>query len=112
MESRHRAEPVRAEEYSVDGKHWEQIPSGIDVLGSRYALCIRSLEEVDLTLDLADTKVALGNSKGRTGSGYVRGRVDKACLVILPPGSADPVQDIKIGVVAEIVEPFAVLVRN
>jgi hypothetical protein len=112
MDSRHRAEPVRAEEYSVDGKCWKQIPSGIDVLGSRYALCIRSLEEVDLTLDLADTKVALGNSKGRMGSGYVRGRVDKACLEVLPPGSADPVRGIKIGAVAELVEPFAVLVRN
>src|ERR1700737_1463778 len=42
MASRHAAEPIRAEEYSVDGKHWVQIPSGINVLGSRYALCIRS----------------------------------------------------------------------
>lgn len=112
MESRHRAEPVRAEEYSVDGKRWEQVPSGINVLGSRYALCIRSLEEVDATLNLADTQVALGGSSGRRGSSYVRGRVDKACLEVLPPGGADPACGIKIGVVAEIVEPFAVLLRN
>lgn len=111
MESRHRAEPVRAEEYSVDGRHWKQIPSGINVLGSRFALCIGSLEDVDITLDLGDTRVALGNHRGRNGSSYVQGRVDKACLEVIAPGS-EPVRCIKIRAVAEIVEPFAVMVRN
>lgn len=112
MASRHAAEPIRAEEYSVDGKHWVQIPSGINVLGSRYALCIRSLKEVRTTLDLADTRVAIGNSRGRAGNMYVRGRVDKACLEVLPSGRAAETRTVRIEAVAEIVEPFAVLVRN
>lgn len=111
MQSRHFAEPIRAEEYSVDGVHWSQIPSGINVLGSRYALCIQSLEQVNETLDLADTRVAVGNSRGIAGDKYVRGRVDKACLQIVTPGIASPTS-VHIGAVAKIVEPFAVLLRN
>jgi hypothetical protein len=112
IESRHFVEPIRAEEYSIDGIHWKQIPSGINVLGSQYALCIRSLEEVCATLDLADTRVALGNRRGRVGSSYVQGRVDKACLEVIPPSSETEARTVKIQAIAEIVEPFAVLVRN
>src|SRR3984893_6220083 len=38
MLSKHFAEPIRAEEYSPDGTRWLPVPSGINVLGSRYAL--------------------------------------------------------------------------
>src|SRR5688500_1058729 len=40
MTSTHFAEPVRAEEFSADGINWRDVPSGINVLGSRYALSI------------------------------------------------------------------------
>src|SRR5215468_774847 len=49
MQSRHFAEPLRAGEYSADGLHWNLIPSAINVVGSRYALCIDELTEVDET---------------------------------------------------------------
>lgn len=111
MQSRHFAEPLRAEEFSVDGVHWSQIPTGISVLGSRYALCIRSLQEVSETLDLADTRVAVGNSRGLTGDKYVRGRVDKACLEIVGVGAAES-RAVQIGAIAEIVDPYAVLLRS
>jgi hypothetical protein len=111
MQSKHRAEPLRAEEFSVDGIQWRAIPSGINVLGSRYALCIDTLEEVDETLDLADTKVAIGNSRGLSGEKYVRGRVDKACLEVVSSGAIEH-KPISIGVMAEIVEPYAVLLRS
>jgi hypothetical protein len=111
MQSRHSAEPIRAEEFSVDGIHWKEVPSGINVLGSKYALCIRSLEEVDDTLDLAYTKVAMGAMQGLTGDRYVRGRVDKACLEIIGL-EKERVQAVHIGAVAEIIEPYAVLLRN
>src|SRR5713226_1156544 len=38
MESKHFAEQIPADEYSDDGSHWVQIPEGVKVLGSRYAL--------------------------------------------------------------------------
>ena len=112
MESRHAAEPVRAEEYSVDGRNWNQIPPAINVLGSRFALFIRSLQEVNAPLDLASTRVALGNSRGRPGDKYVRGRVDKACLEVMEPEGLLKPQTVLIQAVAEIIEPFAVLVRS
>ena len=82
MESRHFAEPLRAEEYSVDGIHWDLIPPAINVVGSRYALCITDLTKVDETIDLGQMRVAVGNSRGLSGSQYVRGRVDKGCFEV------------------------------
>ena len=83
MQSRHYAQPERAQEYSVDGKRWATIPPEISVLGLKYALCIASLEEVTEKLNLADTRVALGQRKGVSGDKYIRGHVDKACLEIV-----------------------------
>jgi hypothetical protein len=110
MESRHFAVPVRAEQYSVDGVEWESIPSSINVLGSRYALCITGLREADAQLQLINTRVAIGNSTGRIGADYVRGHVDKACLEVVSPGDAS--EGIQIGFVADVVEPYAVFLRN
>jgi hypothetical protein len=114
MESKHRADPVEAEAYSVDGMEWLPVPEGIHVLGSRYALCIRQLEEVAWKLPLSQTRVAMGNSRGRPGGAYIKGRVDKACLEVV---SADEEEQslqetpIDIGVVAEVIKPYAVLLR-
>lgn len=114
MSSSHFAEQLRADEYSVDGLSWQEVPSAINVLGSRYALCIRSLTEVDEQLPLDRTRVAVGNSKGRPGNQYVQGRVDKACLEILDDyGESDPASaPVRIGLAAELVEPYAVFLRN
>lgn len=115
MESKHFAEQVRADEYSVDGTSWEVIPKGINVLGSRYALAIENLRKESFTLPLARTRVAIGKSEGLEGSRYIKGRVDKACLEItgdpsLPLKSDEPA--IEIGLVAELVKPYAVFLRN
>jgi hypothetical protein len=45
MESKHFAEPLRAEEFSVDGTNWQKIHSSINVLGSSYALAIKNLRQ-------------------------------------------------------------------
>lgn len=111
MESRHFAEPIRAEKYSVDGFEWESIPEPINVLGSRYALCIDSLEQVDEELSLSDTFVAVGTSKGKPGNDYVRGHVDKACLEVGSSGTASSTA-IRIELVARIIEPYAVYLKN
>jgi hypothetical protein len=110
MTSRHFAEQVRAEEFSVDGRAWNPIPTEINVLGSRYALCIKDLHEVDESISLAQTRVAVGNSKGRRGSDYIKGHVDKACLEVVREASEPP--DFKIGLIAELTDPYAVFLRN
>lgn len=110
MTSNHFADPIRAEEYSADGIRWTQVPAPINVLGSRYALCIRTLEEVDERLALANTTVAIGRSHGKVGSDYVRGRVDKACLEYhddLGEGEAA----VEIRLIGELVAPYAVFLR-
>ena len=78
MQSNHFAEKIRASHYSKDGVTWEEIPEGINAVGSRFALCIKDLKVADFDLPLAATEVAVGRSAGRLGNQYVRGRVDKA----------------------------------
>ncbi|HYR88434.1 MAG TPA: hypothetical protein VE422_30425 [Terriglobia bacterium] len=114
MTSRHFAEQIRADEFSVDGIDWKEISEDINVLGSRYALVVKNLRKEELELPLAATKVAVGNSRGAPGSKYIRGRVDKACLEITaePPAGLAESPSVHIGLVAELVEPYAVYVRN
>jgi hypothetical protein len=115
MESHHFAVSERATEYSPDGLNWQPVPEAINVIGSRYALAVTGLHEQELQLPLEETKVAIGNQMGRPGDRYIKGRVDKACLEVLDPGMVEhhPGSRVaKIGLVAEIVEPYAVYVRN
>ncbi len=111
MTSKHSLAPLRAEEFSGDGANWEPIPESIHVLGSKYALCLETLEQVDTTLRLDNTRVALGDNKGKTGSNYVRGRVDKACLEVIEH-TEDSTRSVPIKLVARLVEPFAVFLRS
>lgn len=111
MTSNHFAEPVRAEEYSEDGVRWKPVPSGINCVGSRYALLVDSLDEVDDMVDLSRTRVAIGPSRGRVGANYIQGRVDKACLEFTGEPSGDP-KSVEIKLRANMVAPFAVFLRN
>lgn len=112
MESKHFADRIRADEYSVDGKTWEPVPEAINVVGSRYGLRIRTLEEVDLKLDLEKTEVGVGRSKGRRGRAYIQGRVDKACLEVVDDGHDNDDQGIFIRLIAEMEAPYAVFLRT
>jgi hypothetical protein len=115
MDSKHFAEQIRADQFSVNGSNWEDIPPAIKVLGSRYALVIKGLRRQDLELPLARTRVAIGNSQGRLGNQYVSGRVDKACLEVLETQAAVAGSDeanIHINLIAELLSPYAVYVRN
>jgi hypothetical protein len=111
MDSNHFAEPVRAEEYSPDGINWQPVPAGIHCRGSRYALLIDSLEEVEDKVDLAKTRVAVGPSRGKVGADYIQGRVDKACLEVTDDLAGEPTI-VEIGVRANLVKPYAVFLRN
>ena len=113
MESKHFAEPIRAEEFSVDDETWEKIHPAINVLGSRYALAIKNLRMEQFDLSLAATRVALGNRMGLEGNKYIKGRVDKACLQITEPKTSPVAFEppVEIRLVAELVKPYAVYVR-
>ncbi len=113
MKSRHYAEKVRAARYSVDGTKWETIPDAINVLGSRYALMIKNLREYADELDLGSTRVAVGRNEGRLGSRYIQGQADKACLVVTEPERVNAEHKVvKIDLVAELVEPYAVFLSE
>ena len=116
MNSRHFADQLRANEYSVDGTNWQVIPRGVDVLGSRFALVLDSLKQEELVLPLAKAKVAIGLSKGRAAGRYIQGQVDKACLEILPsplPGlKPEEGKELQINLVAKLKSPYAVFLRD
>src|ERR1043165_1204620 len=114
MTSRHFAEQVCADEYSINGINWQPIPPGINVLGSRYALVIKNLHQEEFDLPLGATRVAVGNSMGASGAKYISGRVDKACLEVTEDLSSVPPDEprVRIGLVAELTEPSAVPLRN
>lgn len=117
MESKHFADPVRAKQYSSDGiKNWDNVPSTINVLGSRFALAIKNLRKESFIIPLDQTKVAVGNSIGRLGSKYIAGRVDKACLDISDQIDISSDREgsiaVQISLVAELCEPYAVFLKN
>ena len=115
MDSKHFAEPLCATEYSIDGSDWREIPDTIQVRGSRYALVIKDLHKEEFNLPLARTRVPVGPSAGRLGSDYLTGRVDKACLEVLPDTvqAADSMPlERRINLVAELEHPYAVFLRN
>jgi hypothetical protein len=115
MNSKHFAEPESAAECSSDGVNWSKIPAKIDVRGSRYALVIEALHEEHFKLPLEQTQVPIGPSLGRLGSRYVKGKVDKACLEVLPEAeriNAKEHFEREIGLVARLRAPYAVFLRD
>lgn len=115
MESKHFADPIRATHYSVDGHDWNEVPPQINVVGSRYALAIRGLHHEEFDLPLSRTRVAVGNSQGRSGDHYISGRVDKACLEFTDDTAAlleEEERKIHISLVAELCTPYAVFLKN
>jgi hypothetical protein len=111
MNSRHAAEPRIAQEYSNDGVDWVPVPRGIQVRGSRYAMVLDELEIAEFDLDLRAASVAVGAKRGSPAADYIRGHVDKACLVYTGQREG-PVADQKaIGLIARVKEPYAVFLR-
>jgi hypothetical protein len=73
---------------------------------------LKSLEQVDFPLSLNKSSVAIGNSFGASGDRYIRGRVDKACLRLTETATSEDTSSRRIGLVAELAEPYAVFLRN
>jgi len=114
MNSQHFAETAAARQYSIDGVNWNDIPPGINVIGSRYALVIKNLHEDQFSLALNRTRVPIGRSEGKLGSSYVQGRVDKACLEVMDEAvlTNEEIKERPISLVADLHEPYAVFLRG
>ncbi len=114
IKSNHFAEPKEAEEYSDDGVTWKRVPSGIHVLGSRYALVLEDLQIEGFDLNLRQARVSVGPTRGRGAHDYIKGRVDKGCLEVDPTqmNGAPQASDIhRISLLAKLQPPFAVFLR-
>ena len=115
IESRADPDILPANEYSVDGIEWEPIPSGISVTGSRYAIVLDEIKPGELELDLGEFEVGIGPSRGRNAGDYMRGRVDKGCLVAAESTESeqsDQQKSISIGFHARLLDPYAVMLRH
>jgi len=110
--SNHFAEPVRAQQYSDDGFTWQDVPEGINALGSRCALVLEQLELNEFDLDLEQLRVAVGPSRGANASQYLQGRVDKGCFTF-DPTLIDPLRSTKraVSLYAKLKAPYAVHLR-
>jgi hypothetical protein len=100
-----------AREYSFDNKNWYPLPSGVSVKGSRYAIICKNLLRLDVSVNLNFYEVAIGKNKGKPLGEVIKSRIDKACAFLNPNHSDSPPKMVKILYIAEIVEPFAVILR-
>ena len=104
---------AEATEYSVDGREWKKMPNGIHVTGSSYALVLDSIEETDLDLPFHELEVGIGPSLGKPAEDYLLGRTDKGCLTrSVRPRIPTEKTVRKAGIVANLKEPFGVLLRR
>ena len=74
-------EGYKGKQFSYDKKEWKEIPKGINVIGSKYAIICDDLIECNLQINLNNYTVAVGKSFQRPLQEYFRGRVDKACAL-------------------------------
>jgi len=115
MDSKHRAPPEIAKEYSDDGVNWQPIPEGIQVRGSRYALVLDELRVEEFSVDLGELEVGVGPNRGRRADKYLLGQVDKGCFIYSDrqvPEAPEGKIIKSIGLVARVKSPYAVFVRN
>jgi hypothetical protein len=111
-----RANPalLPATQYSEDGINWVDMPEGNRVTGSRYALVLDEIKPADFEIDTRNYVVGAGPSLGANAAEYMRGHIDKACLLApdkpVASTSAPKVKRIKLA--ARLIKPYAVLVRN
>lgn len=105
---------VPASLYSVDGVQWNPIPEGINVTGSKWALVLGEIKPGELEVPFEEFAVGIGQSIGTAADTYLKGRVDKACLIRSRSAGAAataPGKIRKISYVGKLIEPFGVLVK-
>ncbi len=102
--------PTESREFSEDGLVWQPLPKGVSVRACRYALVIRNLRVLEEFVDLSQFSVGIGPNMGKPLSDYIRGRVDKACAYPCQC-EARVATPVRVGLVADLVAPFAVFLR-
>lgn len=110
-----RAEPLiaPAKQYSVDGVNWYDIPDGISVTGSRYALVLDEIKSTDFEIDSQSYEIGAGPSVGKNAADYMKGHIDKACLVKSNNSKENEPKKVKrIKLAAKLVAPYAVLLKG
>jgi hypothetical protein len=111
IDSRANPQVVPATEFSEDGRIWTPIPDGITVTGSRYALVLDEIKPGELVLPLNEYEVGVGPSEGCVASDYIKGRVDKGCLIRRDVPQDGETRGRKIALTARLLDPYAVFVR-
>lgn len=105
-------EIVPAKEYSDDGVTWKEIPDGIEVIGSRYALILNEIKPGDLDIAIDNYVVGIGPSRGKIASEYIQGRIDKACLSFkVGKKNKKVVEKRHFSYSSKLIEPYAVMLR-
>jgi len=100
-----------AKECSSNKLIWNTIPSGTRITVSKYALVIRNLHKCSFDLPLAEYKVAIGPSAGRSLSDYFHFRVDKAVAHRINNFKGNSVK-VPVAFMADLVEPYAVFLQH
>ena len=113
MNSNNFAAQVRADEWSADGFGWHEIPPQINVLGHVTPCASRICTKRSLDYRFQQPALRWGIALVVVGSQYIRGRVDKACLeAIADQAESAEIESVQISLVAELVDPYAVFLRN
>lgn len=102
--------PYKSHHFSIDKKDWSPIDEKINVLGSKFALCIKDLRVCNFDLSLDAYSVGIGNKYGTILSDYIRYRVDKACAVKTDSHTTNH-NTVNIKLCAEVIYPFAVFTK-
>lgn len=102
--------PDKSHHFSIDNVNWSPIDEKINVLGSKFALCIKNLTVCNFDLSLDTYSVGIGNKCGTILSDYIRYRVDKACAVKTDSYTTNH-KTVKITLLAEVIAPFAVFTK-
>ncbi len=103
---------VPASQYSEDGINWQEIPSGIKVIGSRYALVLDEIKPGQLEICIDYFEVGIGPSRGKVASEYLTGRIDKACLSSKQnPTALGSAEKKTTSLYAKLLKPYAVMLK-
>ncbi len=99
----------RSKSYSINNKEYKNIPSSINVYGSKYALVFTQLKEYNKDINLCDYKVGIGNSKDKPLVDYFKFRVDKACATKCDNSLKEKL--VHIDYIAKLKYPYSVFVK-
>ncbi|GHT20691.1 hypothetical protein FACS189419_00240 [Planctomycetales bacterium] len=109
IESGHSVQKL-SKEYSEDKKNWKPIPKGISVTGSNYAIVLDEIVDERSSILFGTYVVAIGNSKGKRATDYIKGQCSKGCLEIADGDHIDSTEKV-ISYKARMKAPYAVFVR-